>query len=327
MHSVFRIGPLDFPAYFTLLTVGLALAILLAWHRSPRVGINPDRFLDLGLLMVVTGVIGARLLHVLADGLFWDYVHLCTDPLQVKGFRLPSGRPCASASECAALSLGELCHPEQGTCHPGRDCLRALKVWYGGLSYYGGLLLSIPVGIAYVLKHRMGVWRVADLVGYSIPLGLFFGRMGCWFAGCCFGSPTTSGFAVRYNPGSPAFEQQRQAGLVAIDALHSLPTIPAQLISAGFNFGIFLVCYFIVYPRRKYHGATFWWFLLLYGACRFAIEGFRSDDRGLWLGSLISTSQLIAIPMVLVALCMMYRGRRRYPLSKYPVSEPPGGWV
>ena len=327
MHPVFHLGPVELPAFFTFLTVAMGASILVAWHKGRQTGTDPDRILDLGLLLAATGVVGCRILHVIADGYFWDYVHLCTDPLQVQGFRLPSGKACASAAECALLALGDLCHPDAGTCHPGRDCLRVFKIWYGGLSYYGGILLALPIGIVYARRHRMGVLRMVDLGGFSLPLGLFFGRLGCWFAGCCFGATSHASLAVTYGPGTPAFEAQRKAGQLAADAITTLPVVPTQLISSGYALVIFAICRFIVYPRRRFHGETFWWFLLLYGASRFCVEFFRADDRGLWFGELASTSQLLAIPLVAIALIMMVVGRKRWPLSRYPMSAPPGEWI
>lgn len=78
------------PAYFTLLLIGFAAATGLAASLAKQDGLNPDAFIDLGLFCVIFGVLGARLLHVLADGYFWDYVHLCTDPT--------TGEPTTAAS-------------------------------------------------------------------------------------------------------------------------------------------------------------------------------------------------------------------------------------
>src|SRR5688572_11852091 len=75
---------LPFPSYFVLLLTGFIFATLIGTIWARRVGHNPDVIVDLGLAMLLAGVAGARLLHVLVDGYFWDYVHLCTDPSQVE---------------------------------------------------------------------------------------------------------------------------------------------------------------------------------------------------------------------------------------------------
>src|SRR5689334_15328212 len=84
MHgSLFQLGSISAPSYFLLLLTGFlfATAAGAAWAR--RIGQNPDVIVDLGLASLLAGIIGGRLLHVIADGYFWDYVHLCTNPSKV----------------------------------------------------------------------------------------------------------------------------------------------------------------------------------------------------------------------------------------------------
>ena len=93
--------------YFTLIMFGYVLAAFIMWKEAKRVGINPDDALDLSLWVMVWGVIGARVLHVLVDGFFWDYVHLCTDPMLVEGRDL-LGRPLSDLQDLASRSSKEL---------------------------------------------------------------------------------------------------------------------------------------------------------------------------------------------------------------------------
>ncbi len=198
MHPTFHLGPLDFPAYFTLLTIGYMLATLLAWRESWKIeGVDPNKFLE------------ARLLHVIADGHFWDYVNLCIDPMETTGRTLRSGRECTADVQCVDAKIGEFCNLAKGTCHQARDCLRAVKIWYGGLAFYGGLFLAIPAGVWYIRRHRdrLTFWKVADLAGFGIALGLVFGRLGCWLAGCCFGGVATDPHGVVFPRFSPAWDR------------------------------------------------------------------------------------------------------------------------
>jgi len=71
------------PAYFTLLMLGYAVAIYSVVRWGERMGLETAPLIDAGLASILGGILGGRVLHVIADGYFWDYVHLCTDPSKV----------------------------------------------------------------------------------------------------------------------------------------------------------------------------------------------------------------------------------------------------
>ena len=325
------------PSYFTLLIGGFMLAIYIAQRLAPRHGIDPDDLVDLGLYMLVAGLIGARILHVLADGYFMDYVHLCTDPLQVEVPSFVHVR-CATDADCVAADAGELCHPDALTCRPARDCLAALKFWQGGLAFYGGFVLAVGVAVVFLRRRRIPFLQMADLCAPMIAFGLIFGRVGCLLAGCCFGNPTdlpvglsfpgearapVNGACPKFYDlvtteagtqvcaiGSPALVRHLERGLLHAPAHESLPVHPTQAYEALFCLAIFLYLFFWRRPRVRFTGQTFWEMCLLYGLGRFAVEFLRADDRGLWLGDTLSTSQLIALPIIAVSLVMLMRGLR-----------------
>lgn len=326
MHPTLHLGPLDFPAYFTLLTFGYLLAIILAWRECFKMkGIDPNKLLDLSIVLLIAGLLGARILHVIADGHFDDYVNLCLDPLKVKGRFLPGGSPCITDSECLSAERGAICNIVEGTCHQGRDCLRVIKVWYGGLAFYGGLFLAIAAGIWYTRRYpdRLDTWKIGDLAGIGIPLGLVFGRIGCWFSGCCFGGVTEHDHGAVFPKFSPAWDRHLELDLITRKATEALPVIPTQAIHIISNLAIFLLCYLIFKKWRKYDGWVFWIFMALYAVSRFIIEFWRDDHRGVWLGETLSTSQILAIPAILASVVMLWYLRRRH-LSLYGgPGEPP----
>jgi len=240
---------------------------------------------DLGILMLVCGVLGARLLSVLTDGQFMDFLHLCTDPGKVDNIRAPGG-DCV-ANQCP---YDYLCDTERMVCHPSRDCLAWLKFWQGGLTYYGGFLLAVPVGMWYARRKQLGVMRIADIAAPQIMLGLFFGRIGCFFSGCCYGAETDSWLGVKF--------PQRHA-----------PVHPTQLYEAAAVLILALVLYAVIWPRKRGHGEVFGWLLVLYGGVRWLLEIVRADPRGS-LGPL-STSQLIGIPLMAAGVWLILTIRRR----------------
>jgi len=309
MHSNFNILGMDFPAYFTLLMAGYTFVILLGHHDWVSRGRRNNVILDLGIILILAGLLGARLMHVAADGHFMDYVNYCRDPLKVEGELLPGERKCATAAECVAAKKGELCHPEKGTCHQERDCLRAFKFWYGGLTFYGGLGLAALAGIIYIRKKRQPLWEIGDLAGYAIPLGLVFGRIGCFLAGCCFGTTCASPPGVSFPRGSPAWQLHVDGGLIGKTAAGSLPVHPTQLYEAAACLLIFLWLYFIVRPRKRFSGQLFFLFCMSYAVARFAVEFLRADDRGEMFG--LSTSQFVGIPLFLIGLVLYLKNRGR----------------
>src|SRR5438445_13344949 len=78
--ELFKQFGIAFPSYFVLLLTGFIFAGIAAAITTRREGLDPDVMIDLNLAMLLGGVAGARILHVIADGYFWDYVHLCTNP-------------------------------------------------------------------------------------------------------------------------------------------------------------------------------------------------------------------------------------------------------
>src|SRR5690606_36950795 len=68
------------PSYFELIFVGFVFATAMGTLWAKRVGQDPDVIVDLGLIALLSGFAGSRLLHVLADGQLMDYVHMCTAP-------------------------------------------------------------------------------------------------------------------------------------------------------------------------------------------------------------------------------------------------------
>ncbi|MDB4969414.1 MAG: prolipoprotein diacylglyceryl transferase [Myxococcales bacterium] len=282
------LGEVSFPAYFTLLTLGFGLAMILTVRESRRLGMDRERVLDTNLWMVVWGIIGARVLHLVADGHFHDYVNLCTNPKLVPAIDALTST-CHTAAQCG---YDYLCDGLTHKCYPPRDCFAAVKVWRGGLAYYGGFIFAVAFAYYYVRKHKLGWWRTADLAAPGIMLGLVLGRLGCFLNGCCYGKPTDSfvGLVFPQHPG-----------------IHVHPT---QLYESAACFICFSILYYVVRPRRRAFGDVFAAMLILYGIARSICEIWRDDDRGVFFG-FISTSQLISIPLIAGGLVLLWTRRTK----------------
>lgn len=178
-----------------------------------------------------------------------------------------------------------------------KNPLKIFNLSEGGLVFYGGLLLAIGISILYMKRHQMPVWKLADLVSPSMALGLFFGRLGCFSAGCCYGRKTSLPWAV-------VFKDPNSLAPLNV-SLH-----PTQLYEAGMGLGLF--AFLIWLERRKgFEGETFWFFILFYSIGRFFIEMFRGDPRGFFFEPFLSTSQAIGILLVILSLFMLFYLKRR----------------
>ncbi|HSN98418.1 MAG TPA: prolipoprotein diacylglyceryl transferase [Candidatus Nanopelagicales bacterium] len=299
--DLFQLGPIGFPAYFLLLITGFLFATAVGAIWARRIGRDPDVVVDLGLACILAGVIGGRLLHVIADGYFWDYVNLCVDPAQVDWK--------VERALCGTRYPG-VWDDVKGVCHPREpDCFAWAKFWAGGLTYYGGFLGASAAAYWLLQRDRFPFWKAADMAGFVIPLGLGFGRMGCLLAGCCFGLRTELPLGLSFPPGSPASEAQWKLQELATLRLPSHPVHPTQIYESAVSFGIAAVCLLWVHGRKRYDGQVFVAFVALYALGRFALEFLRADDRGGLLG--LSTSQLIGLGLVGASLLLHRHLSRR----------------
>jgi phosphatidylglycerol:prolipoprotein diacylglycerol transferase len=169
----------------------------------------------------------------------------------------------------------------------------------GGV-FYGGLIAAVGVALWYLRRHRMPMWTVTDLFAPGIALGHVIGRMGCLFAGCCFGRRTDVPWAIVFR--HPAAAENVGTPL-------NTPLHPTQLYEAGAE--LLILAFLLLFERRgrAFPGRTFWSYMLLYGVSRFAIEFYRGDSRGM-IG-MLSTSQFVSLVIVPVSIIMLVVLSRR----------------
>src|SRR5262249_28264218 len=138
--ELFRVFDIAFPAYFLLLVSGFLFATAAGAVWARRIGKDPDVIVDLGLACLLMGVVGGRLLHVFADGYFWDYVHLCTDPSLVDWHIEEAA--CVTRHHGVWDAAKGVCHPVPPSTPWGQVdmCTKWAQFWAGGLTYYGGFI-------------------------------------------------------------------------------------------------------------------------------------------------------------------------------------------
>ena len=173
--------------------------------------------------------------------------------------------------------------------------LMVVRVDRGGLVFYGGLILSMAVFFAWCWKKRERPLALADLLCVTIPLGHAFGRVGCFFYGCCWGRVSCSPLAVKFPMHSPAWYEQVSEGLLDSSAAASLPVLPTQLFEAAALALLFVALLAAYLKWRRFTAGAY---LIGYAAVRFAMEYLRGDPRAAVLG--LSIGQAISVCMALV---------------------------
>ena len=182
--------------------------------------------------------------------------------------------------------------------------LLSLDFLRSGGVFYGGLLGAIVTGYFLMKRYKLPWWKTADACAPGIAVGNFFGRLGCFSAGCCWGKPTTLPWGVKFT------ELGHEITGVPID----VPLHPTQLYE---SFSMLIVFFFLLWlhKHKRFNGQVILLYTLIYAVIRFLIEFVRADPRGdvFGLTSLtgLSTSQLISIVVGLGALVLLIVRWRR----------------
>jgi len=229
--------------------------------RAKTRGLDQTRVLDLGIYIIISALVGAKLLLLVTD--FSTYT---SNPREL-------------------LSLARA----------------------GGV-FYGGLIVAVAVALWYIRRIGLPLWTTCDVFAPGIALGHVVGRLGCLFAGCCFGKPTNVPWAITFtdpfanaNVGTPL----------------NVPLHPTQLYEAGAEALILLVLLATESRGRRFPGRTFWLYMLLYAISRYIIEFFRGDIGRGTVFTIFSTSQFISVILAPLAIVMLvYLSRRDHPEPK-----------
>ena len=256
---LFELGPITVYTYGVLLATAYLLGLKLAMARAKARGLDSVRVLDLGIYIIISALIGAKLLLLVTD---------------FRTFR-------ADPRELLTLARS------------------------GGV-FYGGLILAVSVALWYIRRAGLPLWTTCDVFAPGVALGHVIGRFGCFFAGCCYGKPTSKAWAVVFTDPFAAANVGTPLGV----GLH-----PTQLYEAGAELVILLVLLFTERKKQPYAGRTFWLYILLYAISRYLIEIFRGDERGTVF--MFSTSQFISILLAPLAIAMLvYLARVKAPEPK-----------
>src|SRR5579862_2425807 len=144
-------GPITVYTYGVLLAAAYLLGLKLAMVRAEKRGLDGARILDLGIYIIISALIGAKLLLLVTD-----FQTFKNDPREL-------------------LTLARS----------------------GGV-FYGGLILAVVVSLWYIRRVKLPLWTTCDVFAPGVALGHVIGRFGCFFAGCCYGRPTSMPWGITF---------------------------------------------------------------------------------------------------------------------------------
>lgn len=172
-----------------------------------------------------------------------------------------------------------------------KQILTYLGMCFGGMVYYGGFLGGCVGLLIYTKYNKIVERKIAfDLFAVCVPLFHVFGRIGCFFSGCCYGMESRFGFVIHGNTLIPEINDVRR--------------LPVPLIEAVCNLVIFFIL-LRLFKKGKENGKMIFYYMLIYPVVRFVLEFFRGDAiRGFLFG--LSTSQWISIGLFVVAVWKLF---------------------
>jgi phosphatidylglycerol:prolipoprotein diacylglycerol transferase len=300
LQELFHIPFFNIPiyGYGVMLVIGFLAAIQLAKFLATRAGLDPELFVNAGLIALLTGVAGARISHVIEN-------------------------------------IGYYTNPNRSF---AANLFDAINIRSGGLTYYGGFLLAFPSLILYARAQKMPLRLSMDIVAPCLMIGLAFGRVGCFLNGCCYGATCDLPWAVTFPYYSipyreevdehkiiPPAELTRSTVSGRIDVLspgdihdhaselppdtatlaaqqHSLPLHPAQLYSTitAFLIAAVVVC-FLTLPHAP--GRGFALMMTLEGLTRYLLECLRVEPPV--IGDL-SLSMVLGLALMLLGIILWF---------------------
>ena len=181
-----------------------------------------------------------------------------------------------------------------------------IRVDQGGLMFYGGFILSFVIFFVWCFVKKESPLELADLLAAVIPLGHAFGRIGCFFYGCCYGRDSNCWCAVTFPMGSPSWYEHGR---------RMVSVLPTQLFEAAALLALFGVLVWVWHRQsapgtgHRAPGAITGLYLCGYAVIRFGMEILRGDPRAA-VGP-FSISQTISLGMIVLGALFIFNAKRR----------------
>jgi phosphatidylglycerol:prolipoprotein diacylglycerol transferase len=257
------IGPLPVRFYGIIIVTAALIGGFIATREARRRGENTERIWDALIWIVIAGIIGARLYHVLSTPAG------CAENVPFCGFPWYRNHPL--------------------------DAI--IGITQGGLGIFGAIIGGLIVVLIYVRHYKLSLARYLDIAAPALLIAQAIGRWGNFVNQELYGPPTDLPWGIpidaphRYG----AFADLAKYPL-DVTRFHPLFLYESVINTIGF------IVLALVSRKWRWlkEGDVILLYMLWYGANRILVESLRPDAWTLAGG--LPTAQLISIGMVVVAI-------------------------
>lgn len=193
----------------------------------------------------------------------------------------------------------------------GRPLHEAMNLFTVGYVSTGGIPAILLVLVFYTRFRGVGFVRLLDSLAPFAALCEMFGHVGCFMAGCCFGTPTNSSIGVAFPFDSLPYHFHLAQGLIGPTALTSLPIHPVQLYNAVISLGMYIILLSFSLRNPRPCIVTLM-FLFCHGLQRFTIQFFRGNHVPYILGLRLpqAAALILCLAVAVLTALVIYQNRR-----------------
>jgi phosphatidylglycerol---prolipoprotein diacylglyceryl transferase len=221
--SVIDLGPIQIHLYALAIMTGVVISAILAQKEAARRGQDGALIWDMLVWVLIAGIIGARIWHILT--------------------------PSPSAIAQGLTTAYYLSHP-----------LEAIAIWNGGLGIFGAVAGGALALFFFTRRHHLSLLLWLDILAPSMVLGQAIGRWGNFFNQELYGAPTNLPWALYIDPQHrlPGFENiAYYHPLFLYEMLWNLASVVlllwlARRFSDRLKSGDIFLLYLITYPLIRF---------------------------------------------------------------------------
>jgi len=284
-------GPFSIRWYGLLIVAGVLSAAFIATIEARRKKEDPDHVWNLLMWVLIAGILGARLYHVLSSpagasrGFSYYFIEQPFTNLTIFGASVPFPT--------------------------------ALLIWEGGIGIFGALVGGILAVIIYSRREKLNVWRWLDILAPGMLLAQAIGRWGNYFNQELYGPPTDLPWGILITNVNQRIPPFNDLTAYPLDTTFH----PVFFYESLWNLIGFALLMWIgrKYAHKLLDGDMLSLYLIWYPIGRLLIESLRPDA---WTFGGIPTAQLVSIVLILIGVGLFFYRRRRPDLATSPFTHP-----